>query len=209
MSESYLRFDDEAMTAVWSFRRGTLLEICPFVPARGAFQGKTMKTLSHIVLISAAGMLISAPASAQVLGGVGGRVTGNVGGSLSTSPGAPIGTTLRGTTRDARDLTRETVRDTRDVLRDSRPSAGAEVQAEGSASGSTDGRSTSLDAALRTGAMVHASDGRMVGRVVDVTRDTAGRATAFTVRAANGAMRTVPAASASADGSVVIVGSVD
>ena len=168
-----------------------------------------MKTLSHIALISAAGLLIAAPASAQVLGGVSGRVTGNVGGSLSATPGAPIGSTLRGTARDARDLTRDTVRDTRGALGDSRPSAGAEVQTDGSASASTDGRSTSLDAALRSGAMVHASDGRMVGRVVDVTRDTAGRATAFTLRTADGAVRTVPAASASADGSVVIVGSAD
>lgn len=167
-----------------------------------------MKTVSRIALLSpllAAGLIAAGPASAQVLGGV----TGRVGGSITAAPQAPIGPTVRNTTRDALGVTRETARDARGALRDANPSAGARIDGEASASGSTDGQSGSLDAALRGGAMVHASDGAMIGRVVDVTRDAAGRATAFTMRTADGAVRTVPAASASANGSVVVVGSVD
>lgn len=167
-----------------------------------------MKTFSRITILSA-GLLIAGAASAQVLGGATGGVGGQVGGAVSVGPQTPIGGAIRDTTRGARDMTRETARDTREAARGARPSAQADVQAEGSASGSTDGRSTSLDAALRAGAMVHASDGQMIGRVVEVAHDTTGRATAFVVRTADGAVRTVPAASASADGSVIILGSTD
>jgi len=83
-------------------------------------------------------------------------------------------------------------------------SVNAKPNVRAEARASRDG--AAVDAAIQTGAMVHSSDGAMLGSVVDVTRNTAGRATGFLVRSANGAVRSVPAGSVSADGNVLVTG---
>ena len=165
--------------------------------------------MRKILLTTAAAALAmtALPATAQVVGGLGGQVTGQVGGQVTTPP---LGSTLD----DAADLTRDTVRDgsriTRDTAQDAQDTLGrtpdveadAAVDAQGEAGVDSSGAATDLD--IRSGAMVHASDGGMLGHVTDVTRDTAGRVQSLTVRTADGAMRTVPAAGASVEGGAVV-----
>ena len=156
-----------------------------------------MKTLMMISIATGA-MMAAGAASAQVVGGV----TGQVGATVQTPP---VTGTVQSTVRDARDMTRDTVRNARDVVQDARPEAEVRANAGVQADASADGDTTGLDAALKAGAMVHASDGAMLGTVVDVTRNTAGRPTAFTMRTADGAVRTMPTAGASAQGGAVVV----
>ena len=151
--------------------------------------------------------LTALPATAQVVGNLGGQVTGQVGGQVTTPP---LGSTLD----DAADLTRDTVRDgsriTRDTAQDAQDTLGqtpdvetdAAIDAQGEAGVDSSGAAVDLD--VQSGAMVHASDGGMLGHVVDVTRDTAGRAQSLAVRTADGAVRTVPAAGASVEGGAVV-----
>jgi hypothetical protein len=162
-----------------------------------------MKTLVSVT-VAAAALLMAGGASAQIAGGLGGQVGGSVGVGIPQT--APVTDGLRSTARDATRMTRDTVRDARDLAREARPdvdvNANANVRADARAN--RDGAST--DAAIQTGAMVRSSDGASLGSIVDVTRNTAGRATAFVVRSADGATRTVPAGSVSANGNVLVTG---
>ncbi|CAN5418863.1 hypothetical protein BH09PSE1_BH09PSE1_17510 [soil metagenome] len=159
------------------------------------------------LLLATAAVAVTAvalPASAQILGG---QVGVNVGaGVTAPRPGAivgpvvgQVGQTVRGTAGVARD----TVRDTRDVVA-SRPDVDvdASVQTDASASADREGADAGLN--VRTGAMVHASDGNMLGSVVRLTRDSAGRVENLVVRSADGTLRAVPATGASVQGDAVV-----
>lgn len=158
-----------------------------------------MKTLAYAATLSAA-MLIAGTASAQIAGGLTGQVGGNVGVSVP-QPG-PIVSGVGSTVRDAGRMTRDTVRDARDIAVDARPEVNVNANARAGARADRDG--ASVDAALKTGAMVHSSDGAMLGSVVDVARNSVGRATSFVVRTTDGATRTIPAGSVSVDGDAVV-----
>jgi hypothetical protein len=151
--------------------------------------------------------LTALPAAAQVLGNVGGQVTGQVGGQVTTPP---LGSTIDRTQDLTRDTVRDTSRITRDTARDAQDTVGhtPEVDAEVSADARTDAgvnaSSASADLDVEAGVMVHASDGAMLGQVVNVTRDTAGRVQSLAVRTADGAVRYVPAAGASVEGGAVV-----
>ena len=155
-------------------------------------------------------LAVAMPASAQVLGGVTGGVQGSVGGQVTTpNVGAAVGQTVdgvRGTVNDGRDMTRDTVRDARDAVNDSRPTAGVDADVDASGSAAADRSGAEADFNVSSGAMVHASDGAMLGNVVRVTRNAAGRAEGFVVRSADGAVRYVPAAGARVEGDVVVSG---
>lgn len=158
-----------------------------------------------IYAAATAALFAAGGAHAQVAGGL----TGNVGGSVGVGlpQVAPVSGVVRSTVGDARAVTRETVRDARDVARDAaRTDAGVSVNANTRADARADRDGAAVDAAIRTGVMVHSSDGAMLGTVVDVTRNTVGRATAFTLRTADGAVRSVPAGSVSLDGDVLVTG---
>lgn len=161
--------------------------------------------MKRLIVTTAAlsALAMAAPASAQVLGGVTGGVQGGVGGQVGVpNVGPAVGSTVNG----ASDMTRETMRDAREAARDSRPTAdvGADVSASGSASADRSGAVADFD--VSSGAMVHASDGAMVGNVARVTRNAAGRAEGFVVRSADGAVRYVPAAGARVEGDAVVTG---
>lgn len=161
-----------------------------------------MNTLLTATAITA--VLIAGSASAQV---VGGQVGGQVGATLPT--GAVTGT-VGSTVRGAADLTQDTVRQTGDAIQEADPSVDADAQVGVKSDtwvepGAAPSGMTGADAALQAGAMVHGSDGGMLGSIIDVTRDTAGRATAFTLQAADGATRTVPAASVEVQGDVLVI----
>lgn len=163
---------------------------------------KTLLTAGAAVLALAA-----LPASAQVGGNIGGQVTGGLGGQVTTPP---LGSTLdraqdfgRDTLRDGGRLTRDTVQDARDTPRHI-PDANAEAALDAQGRAGVDSSSAAADLDIRAGAMVHASDGAMLGHVADVTRDTAGRVQSLAVRTADGAVRTIPAAGATAQGGAVV-----
>ena len=143
------------------------------------------------LLAGAALIAIAAPASAQVVGGVGGNVTGGVGvrtGDLG------VRDTVRGTT----DFTRDTVRDARDAARDARDidaDARARADASARANAGRDGASLDLDAAV--GASVRSNGGDNLGQLVGVARDSAGQAQRLLVRGADGVVRGVEATSVS------------
>jgi hypothetical protein len=163
---------------------------------------KTLFTTGAAVLA-----LTAFPATAQVAGNSGGQVGGQIGGQVTTPP---LGSTIDRT----RDLTRETVRDTGRITRDTAqdaqdtlghtPDVDAEISADAQADAGVDASSASADLDVEAGAMVHASDGAMLGHVVNITRDAAGRAQSLAVRTADGAVRTVPAAGASVEGRAVV-----
>ena len=157
----------------------------------------SMKT-SSMLSIAAGAMLVAGAASAQVVGGV----TGQVGATVQVPP---VAGTVGSVVRDTGQMTRETVRDTGDVVRDARPDVDAQVRADVRTSADADADSAEVNTGLQAGAMVHASDGAMLGTVTEVTRNTAGRATAFTLRTADGALRTLPTAGAMIQGGAVIV----
>lgn len=156
-----------------------------------------MKTLLAATALTA--VMIAGSASAQVLGG---SVGGQVGATLPTGA---VTDTVGSTVGSAADMTQDTVRDTTDNVRDADPSVGADVDASVQTETTVEGEDAAAGVDIQTGAMVHGSDGGMIGSVTDVTRDTAGRVTAFTLTTADGATRTVPAASASVEGNVVVV----
>jgi hypothetical protein len=162
-----------------------------------------MKTLVSVTVATAA-LLIAGGASAQIVGGLGGQVGGSVGVGVPSTGSVTqgVGSIARDGVRTARD----TVRDTRETVRDARPEADVSANANVRADARANRDGAAVDAAIRTGAMVHSSDGAMLGSVVDVTRNTAGRATAFVVRSADGATRNVPAGSVSANGNVLVTG---
>lgn len=162
----------------------------------------TILTASATVLA-----LTAFPAMAQVVGNIGGQVTGQVGGQVATPPlGSTIdrtGDLTRQTVRDTSGITRDTAQDAQDTLRQT-PEVDAEASAAAQADGGVDASSASADLDVEAGAMVHASDGAMLGHVLNVTRDTAGRAQSLVVRTADGAIRTLPSAGASVEGGAVI-----
>lgn len=144
------------------------------------------------LLAGAAFVAIAAPASAQVVGGLG----GNVGGGVSVSPGN-MG--VRDTVGGARDLARDTVSDARDATRDRRVRASVDASADASASASRSG--AAIDFNARLGADVRSRGGDPLGQVVGVARDTAGRAQQVLIRGADGVVRGVEASEVSADAS--------
>lgn len=162
-----------------------------------------MKTLVSVT-VAAAALLIAGGASAQIVGGVGGQVGGSVGVGIPQT--APITQGVGSVARDGVRTTRDTVRDTRDTVRNVRPDASVNANANVRADARANRDGAAVDTAIQTGAMVHSSDGAMLGSVVDVTRNSAGRATAFVVRSADGATRSVPAGSVSANGNVLVTG---
>ncbi|WP_296819436.1 hypothetical protein [Brevundimonas sp.] len=148
------------------------------------------------LLAGAALIAFAAPASAQVVGGVGGNITGGLGvrtGDLG------VRDTVRGTTdfardtvRDARDAARDTVRDARDL------DARARADADASADASRNGASFDFDASI--GASVRSSGGDNLGQLVGVARNSAGQAQQLLVRGADGVVRGVDATSISGNG---------
>jgi hypothetical protein len=160
-----------------------------------------MKTL---VSMTAAALLLAGGASAQIAGGIGGQVGGSVGVGLPRT--APLTDSLRSTRQDAARMTRDTARDARETARGARPDASVNAHANARADARANRDGAAVDAAIQTGAMVHSSDGAMLGSVVDVTRNAAGRATAFVVRSADGATRSVPAGSVSLEGDALVTG---
>ena len=162
-----------------------------------------MKTLVSAAVFTAA-MLVAGGASAQIAGGLGGQVGGSVGVGVPHTGSITHG--VGSIARDGVSTTRETIREARETARDARPTARVNANANARADARANRDGAAVDAAIQTGAMVHSSDGAMLGSVIDVTRNTAGRATAFMVRSADGATRTVPAGSVSADGNVLVTG---
>lgn len=144
------------------------------------------------IMAGAALMAFAVPASAQVVGGLGGQVTGG-----ATARTGDLG--VRDTLGGARDLARDTVSDTRDIARDRDVRAGADVSTDASASASRDG--VAIDFEARVGADVRSSGGDPLGQVVGVARDTAGRTRQVLIRGADGVVRGVEATQVSADAS--------
>lgn len=159
---------------------------------------KTLLTASAAVLV-----LTALPATAQVVGNIGGQVTGQVGGQVATPP---LGSTIdltRDTVRDTGRITRDTARDAQDTLGHT-PEVDAEVSADARTDAGVNASGASADLDVGAGAMVHGSDGALLGHVLSTTRDTAGRVQSLAVRTADGAVRTVPAAGASVEGGAVV-----
>jgi len=146
--------------------------------------------------------MVSGAASAQVAGGLTGQVGGNVG--LGVPRTGPIIGGVDSTVRDAGRMTRETNRDARRAARDARPEVDVNASANARADARANRDGASVDAAIRTDAMVHSSDGVMLGSVVDVTRNAVGRATSFLIRTADGSTRSIPAGSVTVDGNVLV-----
>jgi len=156
--------------------------------------------------IIAAGALIAAaaafPASAQVLGGVGGQVGGSIGGQIGAQ--TPSVGSLTGQVGQTLRETRGAVRDTAAEARELRPDvqAGASLEADAAASADQDGANLDVEA----GAMVHGSDGGMLGTLVSTTRTATGHVVGLVVRAADGTVKTIPAAGAHVEGDVLVTG---
>lgn len=162
-----------------------------------------MKTLVSVTAFSAA-LLVAGGASAQISGGLGGQVGGSVGAGVPQT--SPITQGVGSIARDGVNTTRETVREARGLARDARPDVDVNANANVRADARANRDGAAVDAAIQTGAMVHSSDGAMLGSVVNVTRNAAGRATSFVVRSADGVTRRVPAGSVSANGNVLVTG---
>jgi hypothetical protein len=157
-----------------------------------------MRTL--LLTTAAAALAIALPASAQVLGGT-------IGAGVGLPQTAPITGQVGSTVRDATDMTRSTVRDTTREARSAatsaaNTSASASVQSDTRVAAERNGADASLN--ISTGAMVHGSDGNMLGSVVRLTRNSAGRVERFVVRSADGTLRSVPASGASVQGDAVV-----
>lgn len=156
---------------------------------------------------AAAALLAAGPAAAQIAGGLGGQVTGGVSGRIDRpAAGAIVGQT-GDAVRDARDLTRDAISSGGGLARDAVPDVDAEADANVRAGLRTSRDDVAVDAALQTGAAVRSSDGADLGRIVEVTRNEAGRAVHFLVRSADGAVRMVPAGAVSLEGGVLVTGS--
>jgi len=160
-----------------------------------------MKQVS-LTALTAASLLFAGSAHAQVAGGL----TGQVGGAARVgTPQVPDVTGQAGSiARDGSRMTRDTVRDARGLAESARPDLDARTDADVDAAAGQDG--AAIDASLRTGLAVRSADGISLGSVVDVARDATGRVTAFTVRSAEGLVRTLPADGAAVDGDVLVTG---
>lgn len=156
-----------------------------------------------LLTTAAAALAIAVPASAQILGSATGQVGANAGAGVSLPQTAPITGQVGSTVRDATDMTRSTVRDTaREARAAANTSASASVQSDTQVAADRNGADASLN--ISTGAMVHGSDGNMLGSVVRLTRNSAGRLESFVVRSADGTLRSVPASGASVQGDAVV-----
>lgn len=157
--------------------------------------------MRNLLLTTAAAVLaIALPASAQVLGG---GVGAQVGAQVGLPRTAPITDQVGSTVSGVGDLTRGTVRDARAAASSAaNASASASVQSDAGVSADRNGADASLN--ISTGAMVHGSDGNMLGSVVRLTRNSAGRVESFVVRSADGTLRAVPATGASVQGDAVV-----
>lgn len=147
---------------------------------------------------AASAATLALPAAAQVAGGVTGNVGGQIG--LSRPDAAPLTGQVGQTIRDAGGMTRDIVQDAGQI----RPQADVQTSIDAEARTEPDGAQAQLD--VSTGAMVHASDGAMLGTVQSITRDTAGRVQGFVVRTADGVVRSVPATGARIEGDAVVTG---
>ncbi|WP_296816232.1 hypothetical protein [Brevundimonas sp.] len=146
------------------------------------------------LLAGAALIAFAAPASAQVVGGVGGNVTGGLG---ARTGDLGVRDTVRGTT----DFARDTVRDARDAARDARDiDANARARADASADASVSRNGASVDFDASIGASVRSSGGDNLGQLVGVARNSAGQAQQLLVRGADGVVRGVEATSVSGGG---------
>lgn len=152
------------------------------------------KTL--ILAGSALAICFATPAAAQVLGG---NVTGNAGVRVDR-PDIGVGQTVR----DTRDFTRDTVRSTRGAL----PEAEARLDGRTGVEASARPLRISTQTDVAFGTQVRARNGDLIGSVVGTTRDARGYVQTVLVRTADGATRSLPAASADlaaeAGGEVVI-----
>jgi hypothetical protein len=167
-----------------------------------------MLYMTRILTFSAAAALLAAgPAAAQIAGGLGGQVTGGVSGRIDRPAAGAVAGQVGDAVRDARDLTRGTISSDQDLARDAAPGVDAEAEANVRAGLRTGRDEVAVDAALQTGAAVRSSDGVDLGRIVEVTRNEAGRAVHFLVRSADGAVRMVPAGAVSLEGGVLVTGS--
>ncbi|NBW09519.1 MAG: hypothetical protein EBR82_15995 [Caulobacteraceae bacterium] len=157
-----------------------------------------MRTL--LLTSAAAALAIALPASAQILGGGAGA---QVGAQVGLPQTAPITGQVGSTVRGVGDVTRGTVRDARSAASSAaNTSASASVQSDTQVAAGRNGADASLN--ISTGAMVHGSDGNMLGSVVRLTRNSAGRIESFVVRSADGTLRSVPASGASVQGDAVV-----
>lgn len=157
------------------------------------------------ILAGVAALALAGPAAAQV-GGLTGQVGGSVGGAVGVQT-PPLGSTLDnagGLAQDTVDRTRDTAEDTADDARTLPGSAEAQANADGSISAGQGSAAADLD--VSAGAMVHGSDGAMLGSVSSVVRDSAGRVQSLIVATADGATKTVPATGASVQGGAVVTG---
>lgn len=178
--------------------------------------------ITPFIIATTAATALALPASAQVLGGqpLGGQPLGgqSLGGNVAAGADvlAPRPDTavqeIGGAVRGAADLTQDTTRQAGDMLRDSLPPAHTGVQAgveTGAQTGAQTEPRSGANAEASAGAMVHTTDGAMLGRVIDVTRDTTGRVEAYVVRTADGAERLLPSASARIEGDAVVASGED
>lgn len=165
-----------------------------------------MKTWMTMTAAVAALAALSVPASAQVLGG---NVTGNVGAAAGVqTPGiGDVTGTVGDAAQGAADLTQDTTGATTEMLRDSLPAA--DVSATADVQTDVSPQDANAAAEVSAGAMVHTADGAMLGRVIDVTRDTTGRIETYVIRTADGAERLLPSASARIEGDAVIASGED
>jgi hypothetical protein len=163
-------------------------------------QGGTERRNLILTTVAAAAMAIALPSSAQVLGGaVGANVGANVGVGLPQT--APLTGQVGQTVRGAVGVTRETLHDARSTANGV---GGASASVRSDTRVSTNRSQSDAGANISTGAMVHGSDGNMLGSVVRLTRNSAGRLESFVVRSADGTLRSVPATGASVQGDAVV-----
>lgn len=161
-------------------------------------------TRTTLLIPAAAATLLASTASAQVPGGLGGQVGGSVGGQFGVPQLPPATGHVGQTVRDGTDVARDTVRDGRRAARNVRPEVDADANASARANARADGRGAHAGLDVAIGGSVRSSDGATLGSVVDVARDTTGRVTAFLVRSADGAIRSVPADGAAVHGQAVV-----
>lgn len=161
--------------------------------------------MRHLFLFAVAAVsaaTLALPATAQVAGGLTGNVGGQIG--LSRPDATPLTGQVGQTIRDAGGMTRDTVRGAASAAGEIRPQADVRTSIHGGAQAESDGAQAELDVSI--GAMVHASDGAMLGTVQSTTRDTAGRVQGFVVRTPDGVVRSVPATGARIEGDAVVTG---
>lgn len=152
-----------------------------------------------LLLASAAVLALAAPASAQVVGGVGGRVAGGVTGQVQ-----PPGLGVRDTVRDTNRMARDAARDARDAARDADLEARARADADARARARADRNGASASADVEAGLTLRTRGGETIGEIVEVTRNTAGQATRILVRTRDGVIRSLPPAGVALEGGVAV-----